>query len=491
MTTEINPTALAVFLFFFALVTVMGFVAARWRKPETLAHIDEWGLGGRNFGTWITWFLVGGDFYTAYTIIAVPALVYAVGAYGFFALPYTIVVYPFVFMVMPVLWKRAKDHGYVTAGDIVHGQYGSRALELAVAITGVIATMPYIALQLVGMTVVLKALGLHGELPLAIAFIILAVYTYSSGLRAPALIAFVKDIMIYIVVIVAVAAIPMKLGGYASVFAAADADFQAKGSGGLLLGSNQYVAYASLALGSALAAFMYPHTLTGIFASNSGNTIRKNAVLLPAYTLLLGLLALLGYMAHAAHLTVSSPNEVVPALFQSLFPSWFTGFAFAAIAIGALVPAAVMSIGAANLFTRNFWKAYVNPDVSHAGEAQVAKIASLVVKVGALLVILFLPTQFALDLQLLGGIWILQTLPALVFGLYTNWFRAQGLLAGWFVGFFGGTYLVWINGWKPMQAIAFGGAPVTIYIGLLALAANIVVASAVNAVTRGRATAQA
>ncbi len=491
MTTDINPTALAVFLFFFALVTVMGFVAARWRKPETLAHIDEWGLGGRNFGTWITWFLVGGDFYTAYTIIAVPALVYAVGAYGFFALPYTIVVYPFVFMVMPVLWKRAKDHGYVTAGDVVHGQYGSRGLELAVAITGVIATMPYIALQLVGMTVVLKALGLHGELPLAIAFIILAVYTYSSGLRAPALIAFVKDIMIYIVVIVAVAAIPMKLGGYASVFAAADADFQAKGSGSLLLDSNQYVAYASLALGSALAAFMYPHTLTGIFASNSGNTIRKNAVLLPAYTLLLGLLALLGYMAHAAHLTVSSPNEVVPALFQSLFPSWFTGFAFAAIAIGALVPAAVMSIGAANLFTRNFWKAYVNPDVSHAGEAQVAKIASLVVKVGALLVILFLPTQFALDLQLLGGIWILQTLPALVFGLYTNWFRAQGLLAGWFVGFFGGTYLVWINGWKPMQAIAFGGAPVMIYIGLLALAANIVVASAVNAVTKGRAVAQA
>src|SRR6201991_4865823 len=178
MTTDINGTALAVFIFFFLLVTVMGFIAARWRKPETLAHIDEWGLGGRSFGTWITWFLVGGDFYTAYTVIAVPALVYTVGAYGFFALPYTIVVYPFVFMVMPLLWRRAKDHGYVTAGDVVHGQYGSRSLELAIAVTGVIATMPYIALQLVGMTAVLKALGLHGELPLAIAFIVLALYTY-------------------------------------------------------------------------------------------------------------------------------------------------------------------------------------------------------------------------------------------------------------------------------------------------------------------------
>ncbi|AYC99787.1 sodium:solute symporter family protein [Neorhizobium sp. NCHU2750] len=481
MTTEIDPTALAVFIFFFLLVTVMGFVAARWRVPKTLAHIDEWGLGGRSFGTWITWFLVGGDFYTAYTVIAVPALVYTVGAYGFFALPYTIVVYPFVFMVMPVLWQKAKDFGYVTAGDVVYGQYGSRGLELAVAITGVIATMPYIALQLVGMTAVLKALGLHGEVPLAIAFIVLALYTYSAGLRAPALIAFVKDIMIYIAVIAAVAVIPIKLGGYENVFNAAQADFTAKGAGSLLLGGNQYVAYATLALGSALAAFMYPHTLTGIFASNSGKTIRKNAVLLPAYTLLLGLLALLGYMGHAAHLTLSSPNDVVPALFQTLFPSWFAGFAFAAVAIGALVPAAVMSIGAANLFTRNFWKAYVNPKVDPAGEAKVAKVTSLAVKVGALLVIVFLPTQFALDLQLLGGIWILQTLPALVFGLFMNWFRAPGLLAGWFVGFFGGTYLVWSNGLKPLQAISLGGAPFTVYIGLLALAANIIVAVVVNA----------
>lgn len=491
MTTDIDSTALAVFLFFFALVTVMGFVASRWRKPETLAHIDEWGLGGRNFGTWITWFLVGGDFYTAYTVIAVPALVYTVGAYGFFALPYTIVVYPFVFMVMPVLWKRAKDFGYVTAGDVVHGQYGSRGLELAVAATGVIATMPYIALQLVGMTAVLKALGLHGELPLAIAFIVLALYTYSAGLRAPALIAFVKDIMIYIVVIAAVALIPSKLGGYANVFASADAAFQAKGSGNLLLGGNQYVAYATLALGSALAAFMYPHTLTGIFASNSGKTIRKNAILLPAYTLLLGLLALLGYMGHAANLKLDSANDVVPTLFKTLFSGWFSGFAFAAIAIGALVPAAVMSIGAANLFTRNFWKAYVDPNVSNAGEAKVAKITSLVVKVGALLVIIFLPTQFALDLQLLGGIWILQTLPALVFGLYTNWFRAPGLLAGWFVGFIGGTFLVWDAGWKPLHLISLGGEPFTIYTGLLALAANIAAAVVVNAILPARTPARA
>ena len=475
-----DPAALTVFLFFFILITVMGFAAARWRRPQTLARLDEWGLGGRRFGTWITWFLVGGDFYTAYTVIAVPALVYAVGAYGFFALPYTIIVYPFVFAVMPRLWQVAKEKDYITAADVVHGRYGSRALELAVAASGVIATMPYIALQLIGIAAVVKALGLAGELPLIVAFAVLAVFTYSSGLRAPALIAFVKDIMIYIVVIAAVVLIPSKLGGYGAVFAAADQAFQAKGAGGILLGPSQHVAYATLALGSALAAFMYPHTLTGILASQSQSTIRKNAVLLPAYTLLLGLIALLGYMGHAAHLQIASPNDVVPALFQSLFPGWFAGFAFAAIGIGALVPAAVMSIGAANLFTRNVWKAYVDPAMDQPREAQVAKITSLVVKFGALLVIVFLPTQFALDLQLLGGVWILQTLPALVFGLFFNWFRAPALLAGWLVGFAGGSALAWINGLKPLHALTLGQSSVTIYIGLLALAANILVAVIAN-----------
>src|SRR5690242_628796 len=314
MSGQIQWVAVSVFVFFFALVTVMGFVASRWKSGPVSEHLDEWGLGGRQFGTWITWFLVGGDFYTAYTVIAVPALVYAVGAYGFFALPYTIIVYPFVFAIMPMLWQVAHRNGYVTAADVVHGTYNSRALELAVALTGMVATMPYIALQLIGMGVVIKAMGLSGDWPIIAAFIILALYTYSSGLRAPALIAFVKDTMIYIVVLVAVVVVPYKLGGYGAVFSAANDAFTAKGGQtGIILKPGQLLPYATLALGSAFAAFMYPHTLTGVFASKSAATIRKNAILLPAYTLLLGLIALLGYMAHAASIKVSSPNDVVPA----------------------------------------------------------------------------------------------------------------------------------------------------------------------------------
>lgn len=484
--TTINSTAMAVFIFFFVLVTVLGFVAARWKRGD-LNQLHEWGLGGRQFGTLISWFLVGGDFYTAYTVIAVPALVYSVGAYGFFALPYTIIVYPFVFAVMPKLWEVCHRNNHITAADYVHGEFGGKWLPAAVALTGIVATLPYIALQLVGMQVVIKSLGVTGELPLVVAFAILAVYTYSSGLRAPAMIAFVKDIMIYIVVIVAVSIIPSKLGGYGTLFEAADKFFQAKGGAtGIILQPSQFMAYATLALGSALAAFMYPHTMTAVLSSSSAKTVRKNAIVLPAYTLLLGLIAVLGYMAIAANVHVTSASDVVPTLFLTLFPSWFVGFAAAAIAISALVPAAIMSIGAANLFTRNLYRPLINPTVTPEKEAKSAKLFSLVVKFGALLFIIVLPTQYAIDLQLLGGVWILQIFPAVVFSLYTRRLTTTGLFAGWIVGIVLGTGLASVMGLKPVYTLHIGGSAYPTYIGLIALAANIVVSFVVSALTQGQ-----
>ncbi|KLU26708.1 sodium:solute symporter [Caballeronia mineralivorans PML1(12)] len=481
----IDPVAMTVFIAFFVLVTVVGFFAARWKRGD-LTQLHEWGLGGRQFGTVISWFLVGGDFYTAYTVIAVPALVYSVGAYGFFALPYTIIVYPFVFAVMPKLWKIAHAKNHITAADYVHGEYGGKWFPAAVALTGIVATMPYIALQLVGMQVVIKGLGVSGEMPLIVAFVILALYTYTSGLRAPAMIAFVKDIMIYIVVIAAVWLIPSKLGGYAHVFDAADTFFKAKGGAtGIILKPTQFTAYASLALGSALAAFMYPHTMTAVLSSSSAATVRKNAIFLPAYTLLLGLIALLGYMAIASGIKVQSASDVVPALFGKLFPSWFVGFAAAAIAISALVPAAIMSIGAANLFTRNLWPLMAR-DITPEKEAKTAKLVSLIVKFGALLFIVFLPTQYAIDLQLLGGVWILQIFPAIVFSLYTRRLNTPGLFLGWVVGLVLGTGMAIAQGLKPVFALHVGGATYPLYIGLIALVVNIVVAFVVSAVTPRR-----
>ena len=517
-----NWLELVVFAVLFVAVSVMGFLAARWQSSgNSLDHLDEWGLGGRKFGSWITWFLVGGDLYTAYTFVAVPALLFGAGAVGFYALPYTVVLYPLVFLPVLRMWSVSRVHGFVTPADFVRGRYGSSLLAFLVAITGLVATMPYIALQLVGLEAVLRTMGLNasgflGHLPLLIAFVILAVYTYQSGLRAPALIAFVKDILIYLVILVAVIYLPAKLGGWDVIFSAAQKKMATPNpttgapTGAILLTANNQLQYVTLALGSALALFLYPHSITGVLASRGRNVLKRNMVALPAYSFLLGLLALLGYVAIAAGVkpitnnATGRPdtNTIVPALFDTQFNSLFAGIAFAAIGIGALVPAAIMSIAAANLWTRNIYKEYIKRDATPAQEARQSKLASLVVKFGAVLFVLAIDPQFSIDLQLIGGVIILQTLPAVAIALYTRWLHRRALVAGWVLGMGYGLYLLWLIpnpangrlhfggsaltldkltllGWHP-----FAGSPVQIYVGFVALVLNLIVAVLVTLAVR-------
>ncbi|HEX2942673.1 MAG TPA: sodium:solute symporter [Rhodopila sp.] len=493
-----NWPALIVFIALFVFVTGLGFAAARWRTGD-LSQLHEWGLGGRRFGTVVTWFLLGGDLYTAYTFVAVPALIYGAGALGFFAIPYTILVYPLLYLIFPRLWQVAHKHGYVTSSDVVMGRYGNRWLALAVGVTGLVATMPYIALQLVGMQVVIGAMGVGGsgftgDLPLIIAFVILAAFTYTSGLRAPAMIAVVKDLLIYVVVIAVTIAVPLKFGGFGPIFSAVPT---AKLTLAIPAASTygSYSIYATLALGSAFALFLYPHSLTAILSSSSPGAIRRNAALLPAYSLVLGFLALLGFMAVAMHVN-SNPafaagfkqygnNFSVPALILSVFPDWFAGLAFAAIAIGALVPSAIMSIACANIVSRNIYRDFLRPDATGAQESAVAKIASLVVKFGALLFIIFVPVPYALQFQLLGGLWMIQVVPAVILGLYLRFLNGWALLAGWAVGTGLGTWMASTTGFKgAVFTLSFAGMSVPGYIALYALVANIVVAVVISAMLR-------
>ena len=485
---DVNWTALIVFVLLFGFITWLGFAAAHWRKGD-LDLLHEWGLGGRRFGTIITWFLIGGDLYTAYTFIAVPALAFGAGAIAFFAIPYTIIVYPILFLVFPRLWHVCHKHNYITAADFVRGRFGNRWLALAVTITGIVATMPYIALQLVGLQVVIGGMGVSGtgyagDLPLVIAFVILAAFTYSSGLRAPASIAIVKDILIYITAFAAVIVVPIQLGGFGKIFAAVP-------TAKLLLatpGANTtgaYGIYATLALGSALALFLYPHSLTGILSASGGHAIRRNAAMLPGYSLMLGLLALVGFFAiaagvanlpeYAAGFQQFGNNFAVPALFLHSFPSWFVGIAFAAVGIGALVPAAIMSIAAANLYTRNIHREFINKNPTDREEAQMAKWVSLIVKFGALVFILFVPSQYAIYLQLLGGILIVQTLPSVMLGVYTRWFNDWALLIGWAVGTVAGTWMFVTANLTPNYPLAIGGFTFPGYTALYTVILNLIV----------------
>jgi solute:Na+ symporter, SSS family len=233
--------------------------------------------------------------------------------------------------------------------------------------------------------------------------------------------------------------------------------------------------------------------LTGILASRNRNTVKRNVAALPLYNFLLVVIVLLGYVAISANIAPvdGDSSTIIPALFDKLFPSWCAGLAFAAIGVGALVPAAIMAIAVANLFTRSVYRECIRPHASDAGETRVSKIASLAVKGGAVLAIILLNPQFAIDLQLISGVIIIQTLPPVAIGLFTAWLNRWALVAGLVSGLTTGLVLLYqtpqLNPTGKVVRAHFGGSawPLshlgldtkqTVYIGLVALVVNLVVA---------------
>lgn len=467
---------------------LLGFGAARWRRPDDIHTLEEWGVGGRAFGNWTTWFLLGGSMFSAYTFIAVPALTYGVGAMGFFAVPFAIISTPLFFLIATRSWSVSHRHGFLSPGEFAAARFGSRGLGAAVAVTGIVATMPYVAVQLASLQAVLRTVGITAEWPLLIAVTVLSLSTFRSGLRAPALLSIAKDVLLLWVVLAALLIVAMS-GGWGDAFRLAGERFAAtpSTSDGLLLDGSAQFAYVTLIIGSTLAIFAYPHAMTTMLAAKDRATVRRNAAAMPIYCLALGLMAMLGFFAVSEGVRPldGDLNTVMPRMFDELFPPWSAGIAFAALGVAALIPAAVMSIAAANAFTRSIYRAYLRPAASPAAEARVSRWVSLAVKFGAAAFVLLLDPAFSVDLQLIGGVLILQTIPAGFVGLMTNWFHRRALAAGLGVGLLAGAVLLYrVPQLGPDGSVVkahFGGSiedigGVPVYVGLVALLLNLVVA---------------
>jgi len=248
-----------------------------------------------------------------------------------------------------------------------------------------------------------------------------------------------------------------------------------------------YFAYATLALGSASTLFMYPHSITSALSAKSRRVIERNAVFLPLYSILLAMLALMGYCALAAgiHLGAKQSSLAVPLLLKTLFPGWLAGVAFAAIVTGALVPAAVMAIGAANLFASNVLAEFTQ--ARPPGETQQAKLLCLAVLAAALLIVFTVPVPFAINFQLLGGAWMMQIFPVAAIGLYTRWFNPHALLAGWAAGIACTTAMAIATGFK--STFALGGNGLVGYIGFYGFVLNLAVAAGLTLLLRATGSA--
>jgi len=484
-----STTIIAVFVAFFAGFVFLGFYGSRWRKGD-LSQLHEWALAGRRLGATLAFFLLGADIYTAYTFVAVPSSLFAKGALYFFAVPYVAIAFGVALAFMPRLWTLSRKHGYITGSDFVRDRFGSRVLAILVAITGIVALLPYVALQIVGMQAVLAAMlyGVAGsnsmvieEISLVIAFIILAAFTFTSGLRGATLTAVYKDILIWLTVIVVIVSALWSIGGFGPAFANVP-----KSPNYLGLSSASVPGYMTLVLGSALALYLYPHAVNGVLSAESEHKLRLSTSMLPLYGLGLAFLALFGVLVFSFPSALSFLTNfpassrgiyVVPAMILYTLPGWLAGIALLGVFVGGLVPAAIMAIAQANLLTRNIVKEF-KKDLTPKGESQIAKWASAIFKFIALGFVFAVPATYAIQLQLLGGVLILQLLPSLFLGLYTGWFRKEALIVGLLAGIGSGlTMAVIANTANPGFTTSLFNTGIfgSLYIAVIALAINLAV----------------
>ena len=483
------------FVSLFLLFIILGFYGKYWRKGN-LNHVHEWALAGRKLGTTLVFFLIGADLYTAYTFVAVPSGMFAKGPLYFFAVPYVALTFAVALLTMPKLWSISRERGYITASDFVKDRFGSVTLSILIAITGIVAELPYIALQIVGMQSVLTVMlagtsnaETVGEISLLIAFIILAAFTYTSGLRGATLTAIFKDILIWITVIGVIVIIPISIGGFGVAFDNAKSNY-------VTLSSSLVPAYATLILGSALALYLYPHAINGVLSAESAHKLRVSTALLPLYGVGLAIMALMGILIYsvptAMNFLSSFPESsrgilVVPSLILYSMPGWFAGVALLGIFIGGLVPAAIMAMAQANLLTRNIIKE-IKPDLPPNSEIRITKISSTIFKFVALGFVFVIPATYSISLQLLGGIIIVQILPAVLFGLYVKSLRKEPLIVGLITGIFSGVLMLELanNFGAPTSSLlqsTFG----PLYIAVIALAFNLLISFIGSAILNRRA----
>lgn len=490
----VGADVIAAFGILFAVFVFLGFYGARWRKAD-LNQLSEWALAGRRLGTFLAFFLVGADVYTAYTFVAVPSGVFATGSLYFFAVPYVAITFGIAIAFTPKLWMISREKGYVTGSDYIKDIFQSRSLGILTAITGIVAVLPYIALQLVGMQAVLASMlvgvadaNTIEEIALLLAVIVLAAFTFTSGLRGATLTAVFKDALVWTAVIAVIGAVLLRVGSFGPIFSSMKPNY-------ITVPSGLVPGYATLVLGSAMALYLYPHTINGVLSAQSPHKLRLSTSFLPLYGLGLAFLALFGVIIYAVPSALSFLNNfpsssqgiyVVPSLIINVLPGWLAGIALLGVFVGGLVPAAIMAIAQANLLTRNIIKEF-KPNLTARGESRIAKWASAIMKFLALAFVFLAPATYAIQLQLLGGILIAQLFPSLFVSLYTGWFRKEGLIVGLLVGVFAGLFMALeANSFGVLKTSLFSTPFGSLYIAVIALAINLVLAAVISYAYRSR-----
>jgi solute:Na+ symporter, SSS family len=411
----------------------IGFLAGVRRKM----NLEQWTVGGRGFGTVLMFLLMAGEIYTTFSFLGASGWAYSRGGPTLYILAYITLCYVVSFFILPQLWEVGRNHKLQTQSDFFNLRYGNKYLAAFVCVVGVTSLIPYLQLQITGLGIIVNVASFDGigRTPaMVISVVLLTAFVLASGIRAVAWISVLKDALMVVAAVSIGIGIPyIHYGGIGPMFSALA---RARPSHLTMPGATPNLGhawYVTTVILTSLGVYMWPQNFGATFTARSGDTLRRNAVVMPLYTITLIFIFFVGFTAVLVVPGLPDGDLALLTVVRRSFPAWLLGVVGGAGALTAMVPASILTLTAATLFAKNLVRPIFAPAMT---DDHVAKLARAMVVVLSI-ISLYLATHSSatlVSLLLLGYAGVTQFFPGVVLGLYWNRVTMPGVFAGMIAG---------------------------------------------------------
>jgi SSS family solute:Na+ symporter len=407
----------------------IGFYAGSRRKMD----LEQWIVGDRGFGMLLVWLLTAGEIYTTFTFLGASGWAYSKGGPVLYILAYQPLMNVVAFFILPQVWEVGRKHRLQTQADFFHVRYNNKYLAAFVALVGVVCIIPYLQLQLTGLGMIVEVASygvIHRTPAMILAFVIVAAFVLTSGIRGVAWVSVLKDLLLLFAAVFVGIAIPyIYFGGIGRMFAAlarSNPSHLVMPGATSNLGHSWYISTVVLV---SVGFYMWPQFFGASFSAKSSDTLRRNAVVMPFYSITMPLMFFVGLAATLVLPGLANGDLALLSMVRKTFPPWFLGVIGGAGALTAMVPAGVMILTAATLFAKNMCRPILFPGMSDQQVGKLAKITVLVITVAALCSAIYSSTTLVY-LLLMGYGGVGQFFPGVVLGLYSKRVTMAGVFSG-------------------------------------------------------------
>ena len=425
--------SVAIIVAIVAVGVTVGFLARAQRRMD----LEQWTVGGRGFGILLVFLLMAGEVYTTFSFLGAPGWAYSRGGPTLYALSYLSLAYVVAFFVLPQVWELGRRHGMQTVADFFGIRYGNRYLGGFACLVGIVCLVPYVQLQITGVGMILEVAS-FGDITrtqaMTICVALLVAFVFANGVRAVAWVSVIKDgLMLLAAVCIGIAIPYAHFGGIGPMFTAlAQAHPRHLTMPGATV-SLGHAWYVSTVLMSSVGFYMWPHAFGSLFTAKSADTLRRNAVVMPLYTLTLAFVFFAGFASVLIVPGLKDGDLAMLTVVRSTFPAWLLGLIGGAGALTAMVPASIFILTAATLFAKNLIRPVLAPAMSDDQVTQLAR--GMVIVLGLISLYLAIVSSSTLaSLLLMGYAGVSQFFPGVVLGIYWRRVTMTGVFCGMVAG---------------------------------------------------------